>query len=87
VAEPAKFADLPMLTQLKRAPIQAVQPAGDEVELAQVVTPPPAQAEAATSSPVTTLPSTASEMPLIGISGLLALGAFAVVRKATARLK
>ena len=90
VAEPAKFADLPMLTQLKRAPIQAVQPAGDEVELAQVVTPPPAQAEAAataaTSSPVTTLPSTASEMPLIGIFGLLALGAFAVVRKTTARL-
>jgi hypothetical protein len=88
VAEPAKLADLPMLTQLKRAPIMAIRPEGDEVQLAQVVTPPPAQAEAAaTSSPVSTLPSTASEMPLIGMFGLLALGAFAAVRKATARLK
>jgi hypothetical protein len=91
VAEPAKFADLTMLTQLKRAPIMAIRPAGEEVQLAQVVTPPPAQAEAAVTassgSPATTLPSTASEMPLIGMLGFVALGAFAAVRKATARLK
>jgi hypothetical protein len=45
VAEPIKTADSPVVAELKRAPIKAVQPTGEEVELAQVVTPPPAQSE------------------------------------------
>jgi hypothetical protein len=43
VTEPIKSADSPVVAELKRAPIQAVQPTGEVVELAQVLTPPPAQ--------------------------------------------
>jgi hypothetical protein len=81
VAEAAKLADMPILEQLKRAPIMAVRPAGEEVQLAMVVTPPPAQAEAAAATSGTSLPNTASEMPLIGMFGFLALGGAALVRK------
>jgi hypothetical protein len=45
VAEPSKLAEAPVVAELKRAPIKAVQPTGEEVEIAQVVTPPPAQEE------------------------------------------
>jgi hypothetical protein len=43
VAEPIKTADEPVVVQLKQAPVLAIKPTGEEVELAQVVTPPPAQ--------------------------------------------
>src|ERR1700733_10537933 len=42
VVTPIKSPDEPVVLQLKQAPIMAVQPSGDPVELAQVVTPPPA---------------------------------------------
>ena len=45
VAEPIKPAIETEVAELDRAPIKAVQPTGEEVELAQVVTPPPAQSE------------------------------------------
>jgi hypothetical protein len=61
-----------VVAQLKEAPVQAVSPAGEEVEIAQVVTPPPPAEVAALPE---TLPKTASPMPLIGLFGLLALGA------------
>jgi hypothetical protein len=76
VAEPIKTADEPVVLTLKHAPIMAFQPTGQEVELAQVVTPPPpAQVEVATDSAPTaaTLPATASELPLTLLLGLLAL--------------
>src|SRR5579862_88183 len=41
VAQPIKSVDPPVLMQLRQAPIMAIQPTGEEVELAQVVTPPP----------------------------------------------
>jgi hypothetical protein len=50
------------------------------VELAQVVTPPPAQTEVAAAEPPaariapTSLPDTASPLPLIGLVGMMALG-------------
>ena len=47
VAEPVKLADEPVVVELKRAPIMAIQPTGEEVQLAQVVTPPPAETEVA----------------------------------------
>lgn len=81
VAEPIKSADAPVVAELKRAPIMAIKPTGEEVQLADVVTPPPAQFEVATASrvPQKTLPSTASTLPLMGLFGLMALtGAFAV---------
>jgi hypothetical protein len=80
VATPIKAADEPVVVQLKRMPIMAIQPTGEEVQLAQVVTPPPADAPAMPQK----LPSTASTLPLIGLFGFLALGAalsLRVVRK------
>jgi hypothetical protein len=67
----------PVVVQLKQAPVLAVKPTGEDVEIAQVVTPPPAEALVATNdAPVAAeLPKTASPMPLIGLFGLLALGA------------
>lgn len=49
VAMPIKSADEPVVAELKRAPIMAIKPTGEEVELAQVVTPPPAEAQVAAS--------------------------------------
>jgi LPXTG-motif cell wall-anchored protein len=74
---------------LKEAPIRAVTPRGEEVEIAQVVGPPPSQAapapapvQTASAPPVQTasarppvLPQTASPLPLFGLIGLLSLGA------------
>jgi hypothetical protein len=71
---------------LKTAPILAVAPTGDPVELSQVVEPPPAAAEPAAApepvvvaaaepvaAPAAELPKTASSLPLIGLMGLLTL--------------
>ena len=76
VAEPIKSVDEPVVVQLKQAPIMAIQPTGEEVQLAQVVTPPPAEVAAIVAEPVPAeLPKTASPFPLIGLFGLLALSA------------
>src|ERR1700723_2304485 len=41
--ETIQAVDEPVIAQLREAPVQAIQPTGDVVELAQVVTAPPAQ--------------------------------------------
>ena len=82
VAEPIKSVDAPVIVEMRRVPIMAIRPTGDEVQLAQVVTPPPAVAEAAEK----TLPATASSMPLIALLGLLALGAAFALRTAERRV-
>jgi len=66
----------PVVAQLQQAPVIAVKPTGEDVELAQVVTPPPAQEVVAenTELAAATLPKTASSLPLIALFGLLALG-------------
>jgi hypothetical protein len=69
VDEPIRTVDEPVIAQLRQAPIQAIQSSGEEVQLAEVVTPPP-PAELAVS-----LPATASNVPLTGLLGLMALGA------------
>lgn len=79
VAEPIKSADHPVVLQLKQAPVMAVQPTGEEVELAQVVTPLPAQEPAPIvaneqSIVASELPKTASPLPLVALLGFLALG-------------
>ena len=66
VTEPAALAETPLVAQLKQAPIMAIQPTGEEVQLAEVVTTPP-QTEAAAPEPETssadrTLPATASTL-------------------------
>ena len=61
----------PVVVELEKAPVMAIQPSGQEVQIAQVVTPPPvtllAQNEPAA------LPATGSSMPLVALFGVLAL--------------
>jgi len=69
----------PQLEVLKEAPIKAVTPRGEEVEVATVI--PPKEA-------VQTLPKTGSNLPLLGLMGLLALGsgfALSLISKRDAR--
>jgi len=66
LATPIELAAAPVET-LKTAPVEAVAPTGEPVEMAQLVEPPPLAAAP--------LPKTASPLPLIGLIGLLTLGA------------
>jgi hypothetical protein len=75
VAEPIKSVDEPVVVQLKQAPIMAIKPTGEEVQLAQVVTPPPVEVATTVADVPESLPKTASPFPLIGLFGLLALSA------------
>jgi MYXO-CTERM domain-containing protein len=77
VVEPIKSPKAPVVLELERAPIMAIQPTGEQVEVALVVTaPPPAELPSAPMA-ATMLPATASNVPLIGLFGLMALvGAF-----------
>jgi LPXTG-motif cell wall-anchored protein len=72
-----------VVVQLKQAPVLAIQPTGEEVELAQVVAAPPADEPLAQA----TLPATSSTMPLIALLGLLALGGAFALRFAQKRLQ
>jgi len=72
--------------ELKRAPLMAFRPTGEEVQLAEVVTPPPAQTEVATVTEKA-LPATASPLPLIGLFGLMALGGAFALRRVSMRLQ
>jgi len=86
VAAPITSADETVVVQLKQAPVLAVQPSGQEVEVAQVVTPPPDLAKVA-ELPEQTLPKTASPLPLIGLLGLLALGGAFALRAVTSHVQ
>src|SRR6202522_213043 len=83
VAAPITSPEEPVVVQLKQAPVLAVQPTGEDVEIAQVVTAPPAEVLVATND--AQLPKTASPMPLIGLLGLLALGAAFTLKLARTR--
>ena len=56
-------------------PVKAVEPSGEEVEIAEVVD---------TVAPVAALPTTASPLPLVGFVGLLAVGASVAFRRTQA---
>lgn len=77
---------------LRQAPVLAVKPTGETVELAQVIqtTPPPAVAVAAAPPPaqvaVNRLPDTASQLPLIAMCGLLALVGALTIRSLSKRV-
>jgi len=83
VSEPIKTVDEPVVAQLRQAPVQAIQPTGEEVELAQVVTPPPAEQLVASAA----LPGTASNLPLIALLGFLALGGAFALRTVEKRIR
>ena len=87
VVEPIKRADEPVVVQLRRAPVMAIRPTGEEVELAQVVTPPPAEPmQAPVVMVAKAMPPTASSFPLIAMFGFLALGVAWTLRLAQKRI-
>jgi len=59
---------------LKTAPVEAVAPTGEPIELAQVVERPPVAAEPVSVAAAEPLPKTASPLPLIPLIGLLTIG-------------
>ena len=76
LATPIELATAP-IEALKTAPVVAVEPTGEVVPVAAVVELPP---EVAAPKPVEVaaaqnLPKTASTLPLVGLIGLLSLGA------------
>ena len=76
--------------ELEQAPVTAVRPSGEEVEIAQVVTPPPAAevaqvAAAPEPAAEPKLPTTASPLPLIALLGLMALAGALSLRLAEKR--
>jgi hypothetical protein len=79
-----------VVAELTKAPVMAVQPTGEVVEIAQVIQ---TEAEpvrvAASPEPArlaeTRLPDTASSLPLIALCGLLALGGALTIRSITKR--
>jgi hypothetical protein len=76
LTQPVKSVEEPLVVALKEAPVTAVKPTGDEVEIAEVVELPPMQtASAAKPEVAKRLPNTASPLPLVGLIGLLSLGA------------
>jgi LPXTG-motif cell wall-anchored protein len=78
VVVPIMSANEPLVMEMRRVPIMAIQPTGEEVAVAAVVTPPPAAELQADTAPTVvaaaSLPKTASPMPLIALLGFLALG-------------
>lgn len=66
LATPVELESAP-IDALKTAPVEAIKPTGEEVELAQVVEAPPV-------TTAKSLPQTASPLPLMGLMGLLLLG-------------
>jgi hypothetical protein len=76
VAAPITSPDEAAVVQLKQAPVLAVTPAGEDAQISEVVSAPPAETlTAENTAPALELPKTASPLPLIGLFGLLALGA------------
>ena len=63
----------PTVEALKAVPIEAVRPTGEVIPVTEVVEIPPA--EPAVQEAAATLPATASRLPLLGLIGLLSLGA------------
>jgi len=86
VLEPIQTTDHPVVVQLKQAPVMAVKPTGEEVEVAQVVAPPPVEVAEVTAPVAAVLPATSSTLPLIALLGLLALGGAFVLRSAQKRV-
>ena len=76
LSTPVELASAPVET-LTTVPVEAVTPAGETVETAQVVEAPPVVVATAAPAPVevASLPETASNLGLIGLCGMLLLGA------------
>jgi hypothetical protein len=64
----------PTVAALKTVEVEAVKPTGEEVPVAEVVEAPPVKEAEAVNEPEA-LPATASQLPLLGLIGLVSLGA------------
>jgi hypothetical protein len=78
IVAPVTTATEPPVIALKEAPVMAVKPTGEVVQVAEVVVPPPVQTAAS-------LPKTASDMPLLALMGFLCLGVGVSLRTLCAR--
>lgn len=68
----------PTVEALKVVPIEAVKPTGEEVPVAEVVEAPPPVKDpeaVAVAEPAEALPQTASQLPLLGLIGMISLSA------------
>jgi hypothetical protein len=81
---PAKTMQEPQVVAMQTAPLKAQKPTADEVELAEVFT---VEQVPVIDSPPAQLPATASDLPLIGLAGLLSLAVTLTLRKALAQVK
>jgi hypothetical protein len=83
--EVAKPEEPQVVAQLTQAPIVAVRPTGEVVEVAQVVQTVPtvvvAAAPVADAALPATLPATASNLPLVALCGFLTLGCAFAIKK------
>lgn len=68
---------------IKQTPVKAVNPSGEEIEIAEIVA---TQSVVLPVEAPQVLPKTGSFLPLLGVSGLLALGASVVLRVAAQKL-
>ncbi len=94
VAKPEALVSAPIVAQLKEAPVAAINPSGNEVKLAEVVTTPPAEELRAANEPAVTaqetsapqreqsLPATAGNLQSLAVLGLTAVGAAFLIRRA-----
>lgn len=72
----AKTPTEPHVVAMKKAPVKAQQPSGEEVDVAEVfTTPPQLVAQNTTPAPASTLPATGSSLPLVGLVGLILMTA------------
>ena len=95
--KPTASMNEPHVMAMKRAPLKAEKPSQEEVEITEVFPPaPPAQQSAAPAAnpPFQTaarlprrLPQTGSPLPLIGLFGVLSLGAAGSLRYLAAKMK
>lgn len=73
---------------MKGASLTAVKPTGEEVDVAQVITPAPAEPAKETANVqvgIEQLPNTASQLPMVGLMGILLLTVGIVLRRISKR--
>lgn len=100
ISKPAKTGKEPSVMAMKKAPLKAMRPSGEEVEMAKEFKAPAknsnsettlmAKAEPVQKTPATLpskLPQTASPLPLIALLGLSTIGAGLTMRFAAAKMR
>ena len=86
--KPAAMITEPEIEAMRQAPLKAQKPTEEEVEIAEVFVAQDVPSAAAPEAPLPDkLPTTASQLPLIALAGLLSLGAAGLLRLAALRAK